>query len=260
MPMTAVVAPEFARRYPEAAIIFDNLHAMHDVISDILASPEVPRGRKRAEILTAAARYRDATSFAMTEREWREMARMMGAHNMGGVAGRALTELPEPTVALGATHAQAMAHAGRAGMAHDDTPDSGAVHHPQERELAVEDGSETTPDSLIAMEHGAMEPQPPSDEAAPSHHGGQTDGPIMDAHMRQMIELYTRMLADSVIRRRVMADTAMRRLLRSTMEHMPAEHRKKMEEMMKEARSKTPAAAEGDSLPGTHDHDPGSTR
>ena len=54
MPMTAAVAPVFAARYPEAAIIFDNLHGMHDVISDILASPEVPRARKREEILTAA--------------------------------------------------------------------------------------------------------------------------------------------------------------------------------------------------------------
>jgi len=39
MPMTAAVAPAFAARYPEAAIIFDNLHSMHDVVSDILANP-----------------------------------------------------------------------------------------------------------------------------------------------------------------------------------------------------------------------------
>ena len=43
MPMTAAVAPEFSRRYPEIAIIFDNLHAMHDVISDVLADSAVPR-------------------------------------------------------------------------------------------------------------------------------------------------------------------------------------------------------------------------
>ena len=41
MPMTAAVAPEFARRYPEFAIIFDNLHSMHDVISDVLANDSV---------------------------------------------------------------------------------------------------------------------------------------------------------------------------------------------------------------------------
>src|SRR5690606_14350409 len=50
MPMTAGVAPTFAARYPEAAVNFDNLHMMHDVISDILASDLVPRDRKRAEI------------------------------------------------------------------------------------------------------------------------------------------------------------------------------------------------------------------
>ncbi|WP_373068581.1 hypothetical protein [Gemmatimonas sp.] len=54
MPMTAAVAPAFAARFPEAAIIFDNLHSMHDVISDILTNSAVPRDRKRAEIMRAA--------------------------------------------------------------------------------------------------------------------------------------------------------------------------------------------------------------
>jgi len=71
MPMTAAISPAFAERYPDAAIIFDNLHSMHDVISDILASPKVPRNRKRAEILKAAGRYRDDTSFVMTRAEAR---------------------------------------------------------------------------------------------------------------------------------------------------------------------------------------------
>ena len=86
MPMTAAVAPLFAERYPEAAIIFDNLHGMHDVISDILASPDVPRSRKRAEILRAGAAYRDSTSYTMTREEWRSMAVGMGVDQMGGRA------------------------------------------------------------------------------------------------------------------------------------------------------------------------------
>jgi hypothetical protein len=65
MPMTAAIAPNFAKRYQEAAIIFDNLHAMHDVISDILTSERVPRADKRNAILEAARRYRDASSFIM---------------------------------------------------------------------------------------------------------------------------------------------------------------------------------------------------
>jgi hypothetical protein len=94
MPMTAAVAPLFAERYPEAAIIFDNLHGMHDVISDILASPEVSRSRKRAEILRAGAAYRDSTSYTMTREEWRAMAIGMGVDQMGG---RALGESSRPS-------------------------------------------------------------------------------------------------------------------------------------------------------------------
>ena len=85
MPMTAAVAPAFATRYPEAAIIFDNLHSMHDVVSDILASPVVPRDEKRHALLQAAGRYRDSTSFVTTRAEWLEMAKSMGVERMGGV-------------------------------------------------------------------------------------------------------------------------------------------------------------------------------
>ena len=86
MPMTAAVAPEFSRRYPEIAIVFDNLHAMHDVISDVLADSTIPRSRKRAEILQAVARYRDDTSSVTTVAEWRDMAEEMGVDRMGGRA------------------------------------------------------------------------------------------------------------------------------------------------------------------------------
>src|SRR5688572_8038891 len=102
MPMTPAVAPRFAERYPEAAIIFDNLHSMHDVISDVLANPSVPRNRKRAEILLAAQRYRDDTSFVITPAAWRTMAEHMGIENMGGPSVGFLPELPTPSVTYGA--------------------------------------------------------------------------------------------------------------------------------------------------------------
>jgi hypothetical protein len=86
MPMTAAVAPMFADRYPQAAVIFDNLHAFHDVVADVLASPVVPRSRKRDEILAAAARYRDDVSATTSIADWRAMSTMMGAQQMGGVA------------------------------------------------------------------------------------------------------------------------------------------------------------------------------
>jgi hypothetical protein len=78
MPMTPAIAPMFTERYPEAAIVFDNLHSLHDVVSDILASPKVPSGQKRATILTAISRYRDSTSFTTTRDEWLSMSRSMG--------------------------------------------------------------------------------------------------------------------------------------------------------------------------------------
>jgi hypothetical protein len=108
MPMTPAIAPTFTARYPEVAVIFDNLHGMHDVISDILASPKVPHDRKRAEILVAAARYRDSTSFVVPRQEWIEMADMMGSNNMGGPAVGFGPDFPAPTVERGATMAEVM--------------------------------------------------------------------------------------------------------------------------------------------------------
>jgi len=87
MPMTPAVAPRFTARHPRAAAIFDNLHMMHDIISDILASPKVPRAEKAKAISAALAEFRDGTRNTMTAEEWREMAEMMGgASRMGGVA------------------------------------------------------------------------------------------------------------------------------------------------------------------------------
>jgi hypothetical protein len=114
MPMTAAIAPEFSRRYPEVAIIFDNLHSMHDVISDVLADTTIPRAQKRAEILLAARRYRDDTSFVTTVAEWRSMAAAMGAAQMGGSAA-GLT--PSSAVGTPAAPAAAPADPGHGGHA-----------------------------------------------------------------------------------------------------------------------------------------------
>lgn len=102
MPMTGGIAPRFAARYPEFAIIFDNLHSMHDVISDILANPAVPRDRKRAEILLAASRYRDDTTEVMSRRGWCRMSLMMGLENQGGPSVGFPAALAAPSVERGA--------------------------------------------------------------------------------------------------------------------------------------------------------------
>jgi hypothetical protein len=77
MPMAPSASPMFADRYPAAAIIFDNLHALHDVVSDILASPLVPRDQKRFALLAAAAAYRDDTTNVITIQAWRHAGHMM---------------------------------------------------------------------------------------------------------------------------------------------------------------------------------------
>ena len=117
MPMTPAVAPLFTQRYPEAAAIFDNLHSMHDVISDILANESVPRDRKRAEILLAARRYADDTTQIISREDWLGMAAGMGIENQGGPVTGVLAVPPKPTVALGAVmrHDPGAATAGHAG-------------------------------------------------------------------------------------------------------------------------------------------------
>jgi hypothetical protein len=86
MPQSYAVAPRFSSRYPEAAIIFDNLHSLHDVVSDILADSSIPRSAKRRTILQAAAGYRDTTTSITSIDEWKAMAQAMGLANMGGPA------------------------------------------------------------------------------------------------------------------------------------------------------------------------------
>lgn len=88
MPMTATVAPEFTKRHPRAAAVFDNLHMMHDIISDILAADTVPRDRKRDVIYAVLGEFRDTTRNVMTRDEWLMMGHHMGGiEAMGGPAG-----------------------------------------------------------------------------------------------------------------------------------------------------------------------------
>lgn len=87
MPMTSAVAPRFAERHPRAAVIFDNLHAMHDIISDILASDRIPRGEKPRAIAAQLAEFRDGARNVMSMEDWRHMGHHMGGvEKMGGVA------------------------------------------------------------------------------------------------------------------------------------------------------------------------------
>ncbi len=197
MPMSPAVAPLFTERYPEAAIIFDNLHSMHDVVSDILANPAVPRNQKRTRILEAARRYRDNTSYVMSVAEWKDMGQMMGVQNMGGPVRGFLAGFPEPTVERGAVHSGAQ---GMAGMQHAASP--------------------TTPAPMPGMDHSKM----------PGMSGA--DSGVMKSD--DMMAMHMKLMADPVIRARMMADPDMRRMMTSMMDAMPPEHRAMMQKMMSE--------------------------
>lgn len=58
MPMTAELSPKFVAEYPDIANIFDNLHMMHDTISDILTTDLLPTWEeKRKEIYRITQAY-----------------------------------------------------------------------------------------------------------------------------------------------------------------------------------------------------------
>jgi hypothetical protein len=222
MPMTSAVAPRFSERHPRAAAIFDNLHMMHDIISDILVADTIPHGRKREVIYDQLNRLQDTTSDVMSRSEWRNMAAMMGGVAvMGGPATGLASRVHAPITpspAMAGTRRRAMKDA------------AGAMrHHPPHGGK-----SDTTADYGTGAGHAhrpdrEMRAPPAPDSVADSH----------PDHMRRMMELHMRMMADSTIRRRVMADTAMRRLMQDMMTEMPSGHREHMRRMM-EDRAKRP--------------------
>lgn len=120
MPMSPAIAPAFTARWPHLAAVFDNLHSMHDVVSDILANPAVARDAKRPLILAAARAYRDDTTEVMSVEAWQRMSLAMGVENQGGPAVGLLPGLPVPTMPRGAV------------MRHDkdgNPLDTGGHHH-----------------------------------------------------------------------------------------------------------------------------------
>ena len=219
MPMTAAVAPEFTRRFPEAAIIFDNLHSMHDVISDILANDSVPRSRKRAEIMIAAGRYRDDTSFVMTRDAWQVMAGHMGLENMGGSPVGFLPTLPTPTVTYGAV----MTHDDRTGamLGFKYGSATGGAHGGHGAPSAAgTPASGTTRGAMSGMQHGGMpgmagaavtatdsSAKPAMQQDGMSHTMMPASGKDTAAGMLRA--LHNAMMRDPVIRARVRADTTM---------------------------------------------------
>ena len=218
MPMTAAIAPTFARRYQEAAIIFDNLHAMHDVVSDILTNDKVPHDEKRAAILEAASRYRDATSFTMPLSEWLTMGDMIGIANMGGPSVGILPGWPTPTLARGASMLDAMkSMSGMAGMQHG----AAGAATPSMPGMKMRDSA--------ASPHAGMDEMPgmkKGDTATASPHAAMPmpgmPGMSMPTGDSAMMRMHEQMMRDPVIRQRMMADTSMRRMMTEMEKNAPA--------------------------------------
>ncbi len=221
MPMTPAVAPVFAARYQEAAIIFDNLHSMHDVISDILANDSVPRHRKRAEIMLAAERFRDDTSYVMTPQAWLTMAGHMGIENMGGPSVGFLPTLPTPTVTYGAV----MSHDDRTGaMVGFKSGQATGGEHAGHTNMTPTPAAAAGAAPMAGMNHAGMN-HTASDtsrartdsarrDTSAAHHAmqhGVTPAPSENtAALAMMREMHDAMLRDPAIRARVLANPALR--------------------------------------------------
>ncbi len=130
MPMTSAIAPNFSARHPRAAMIFDNLHMMHDIISDILVAETIPRAAKRQVIYQQLAEFRDSTQNVMSMEHWHHMAELMGGvAAMGGPATGLLEPPPAGPAMPGMEHGAA--RSGRPDTAaHAPTPDSSVHVHP----------------------------------------------------------------------------------------------------------------------------------
>ena len=87
MPMTSAIAPRFSAEHPRAAVIFDNLHMMHDIISDILTADTIPHDQKGRIINQQLDGLQDPSRDVMSMDDWRMMADHMGG--VGAMGGRA---------------------------------------------------------------------------------------------------------------------------------------------------------------------------
>ncbi len=144
LPLTPAIAPSFARRFPEAAAIVDNLNMFEDAILDVLVDREIPRSAKRQELLRVADLVRSDTSEALDVAQWMLAAAMMGVNNMGGAAIDFPSAFPTPTVARGAS------------MARLGARDSAAADDMAGMQHGATQGTEPTLKALMAIQERMM--------------------------------------------------------------------------------------------------------
>lgn len=132
MPMTAAVAPTFSAAHPRAAVIFDNLHMLHDIISDILTADTIPDPLKGDMIDQQLDKLQDPSRDVISMDEWRRMAdHMGGVELMGGRATELVRAVQAPSIPLAEdrghmNHDKARMDRPMKGVAADTMPDGGA--------------------------------------------------------------------------------------------------------------------------------------
>ncbi|MBA3317552.1 MAG: hypothetical protein H0T50_05610, partial [Gemmatimonadales bacterium] len=207
MPMTSAVAPRFSAAHPRAAVIFDNLHMTHDIISDILTADTIPHDQKGTMIDDQLDKLQDPTAEVISLDEWRMMADHMGGiEAMGGPAAGLVRLVQAPATPLEA----GQMHGAMPGMA----ADSGRMAHDM--------GQMNAPRKDMA--HDSMPPTGGDTTRMPSgmDHGQVGTGQEAMKGRTEMMDLHARMMADPVIRKRVMADSAMRSLMTQMMDSVGA--------------------------------------
>ena len=224
MPMTSAIAPRFSAAHPRAAVIFDNLHMMHDIISDILTTPAIPTNEKRRVINEQLDKLQDSTRDVMSMEEWRMMAdHMGGVEVMGGPATGLLRE----------SHAASGKPRGAGHTGHDmsgPATDSGGKTH--DMESTDSNGTDVPDHDMAEAESDSTTQRMP------------------------MMELHRRMMQDPIIRDRMMADTTMRRLMRELegakpqRSDAPSEVKDTAAPRPRRAVPKPPPEHEGHAMPG----------
>jgi hypothetical protein len=153
MPMTAAVAPKFSAAHPRAAVIFDNLHMLHDIMSDILTADTIPHRLKGEMIDQQLDKLQDPSRDVISIDEWRTMAdHMGGVELMGGRATELVRAVQAPSVPLAADrdhldHDKAQMDRAMKGVVVDTMPHAGA-------KPGVPEGSRTpAPEDSVPHRH-----------------------------------------------------------------------------------------------------------
>ena len=125
MPMFAELSPHFAARFPHISNVFDNLHMLHDMVNDILASDWITEDQKQEQIKRAIWMVMAANHKGMEPGKQYGTDGLHDHRFMEGMPGMGM--MPEGVMNHGDTH-QSHGNHGSSPMQQDKTaPNAGRV-------------------------------------------------------------------------------------------------------------------------------------